>query len=254
MDVYWLEQNEADIPHEIDWLSPAEANYLEGLRFPARHASWRLGRWTAKCAVAAYLNLHRSLPALAKIEVRPATSGAPEVLLDNKLARVTISLSHSDGKALCAVALPGIALGCDLEQIEPRGSAFITDYFTPEEQALIAELSVRDRPALLALLWSAKESALKALREGLRLDTRSVIVDPLNVSADANGWSPLQVRQTGGQIFHGWWQFADHIVRTIVAEPPPAPPISLEHMVHGSNRAPVVPGASENPPLIRQRT
>lgn len=38
-----------------------------------------------------------------------------------------------------------------------------------EEQELVARAPERDE--LVALLWSGKESALKALREGLRLDT-----------------------------------------------------------------------------------
>ena len=94
--------------------------------------------------------------------------------------------------------MSGAELGCDLEIIEPRSDAFVADYFTTEEQALIARASAADRPRLLALLWSAKESALKALHEGLRLDTRCVIVSPFDESFDLNGWSPLRVRYTGG--------------------------------------------------------
>ena len=50
--------------------------------------------------------------------------------------------------------------------IEPRSDAFVADYFTIEEQALVARASAADRDRILALLWSGKESALKALREG----------------------------------------------------------------------------------------
>ena len=94
------------------------------------------------------------------------------------------------------VAKSGVEIGCDLEMVEPRSDAFVADYFTIEEQALVARASAEDRPRLLALLWSAKESALKALHEGLRLDTRSVIVNPFDGSFDLNGWSPLHVRYT----------------------------------------------------------
>jgi hypothetical protein len=55
------------------------------------------------------------------------------------------------------------------------------------------DASAGDRPRLLASLWSAEESALKALHEGLRLDMRCV--NGLFVAGfDLNGWSPLQVR------------------------------------------------------------
>src|SRR5271165_6257725 len=176
MDVYWLEQAESDVPVEDHWLSAGEAARLEALHIAKRRADWRLGRWAAKRAVAAYLDVPRHLQALANIEIRPAQSGAPEVFILDTPAPASISLSHRDGTALCAVAPSGVALGCDLELVEPRSDAFIADYFTAEEQALVARMSLEDRPRLLALLWSAKESALKALGAGLRLDTRSVVV------------------------------------------------------------------------------
>jgi 4'-phosphopantetheinyl transferase len=249
MDVYWLEQTEADVPRENDWLAPREAAFQLGLRYAGRRATWRLGRWTAKRALAICFNLPESPAELAKIEVRRAPSGAPEVFLENKLAAVTISLSHRNGGAICAVALPAVELGCDLELIEPHSDAFIADYFAAEEQSRVAQQSAADRPGLLALLWSGKESALKALRAGLRLDTRSVIVDLVDMSTDVKCWRPLQVRYTGGKIFDGWWQVADRMVRTVVAAPPPAPPISLKFVTHGSDRfqifAPYVPRCAQ---------
>ena len=54
---HWLEQTEADLPAANDWLSAGERLRLDGMRFAKRHADWRLGRWTAKRALAAYLNL-----------------------------------------------------------------------------------------------------------------------------------------------------------------------------------------------------
>jgi 4'-phosphopantetheinyl transferase len=125
------------------------------------------------------------------------------------------------------VAKSGVEIGCDLEMVEPRTDAFVADYFTIEEQALVARTSAEDRPRLLALLWSAKESALKALHEGLRLDTRSVVVNPFDGSFDLNGWSPLHVRYTAGILFHGWWHLADNILRTVVASPRPDSPTLL---------------------------
>jgi 4'-phosphopantetheinyl transferase len=217
MNVYWLEQTEADVPAENDWLSTNEAACLNGMRFAKRRADWRLGRWTAKRALSVCLDMPAHPQIFKKMDIRPAASGAPEVFFANQPAVVTISLSHRDGTAACAVAMSGVDMGCDLEIVEPRSEAFIADYFTVEEQALVMRASVADRPRLLALLWSAKESALKALHEGLRLDTRSVIVTPYAAPFDLNGWSPLQVRYTGGQVFGGWWQSADNILRTVVA-------------------------------------
>jgi len=227
MNVYWLEQTETEVPRENDWLSTNEAAFLAALRFPLRSASWRLGRWTAKHAVAVCLNLPQSPPQLVKIEVRPAPSGAPEVFFENKPAPLTISLSHRGGRAICAVALDRADLGCDLELIEPRSDRFIADYFAPEEQRLIAHSAPASQPLILALLWSAKESALKALHEGLRLDTRSVIVDLLDPSTDVNGWRPFQACYTEGKIFFGWQQVSDRFVRTVLSAPPSGSPICL---------------------------
>jgi len=244
MDVYWLEQTEADVPEENDWLSPAEAVFLGRLRFAKRRADWRLGRWTAKRALAVYLNSLCPLQTFAQIEICPAPSGAPEVFFESRLAPVAISLSHRNGRAICAVAPAGVNLGCDLELIEPHSPAFITDYFTVEEKAMVMRQSMDERPWLLAVLWSGKESAVKALRAGLRLDTRSVIVRPREVPFGLNGWNPLQVRYTGGQIFDGWWQGAGHMVRTIVAAPPPGSPIPLGSFMPGRPTKCVVPTMS----------
>jgi 4'-phosphopantetheinyl transferase len=228
MDVYWLEQTEANLPAENDWLSAREMLRLSGMRFAKRHDDWRLGRWTAKRALAWQLGVPAHPQVLAEIEVRPAPSGAPEVFVADKPGNLTISLSHRDGIAVCAVAKSKVELGCDLELVAPRSNAFVADYFTSEEQTLVARAPEADRPQLLALLWSGKESALKALHAGLRLDTRCVIVSPFDSSFDLNGWSPLRVRYTDGQIFHGWWQRTSGTVRTMVADPQPDPPILVE--------------------------
>jgi len=227
MDVYWLEQTEADVPKEDSWLSAREVICLSGMHFVKRRTDWRLGRWTAKQALAACLHVPNHLSALAEIEVRAAPSGAPEVFVANQPAAFTVSLSHRAGLAACAVARTPVDLGCDLETIEPHGQAFVTDYFTAEEQLRIAQASAADQPRLVALLWSGKESTLKALRTGLRLDTRSVVVNPGGTSLHVSGWHPLQVRYADAQAFHGWWRYSDSFLRTVVAAPPPSPPIFL---------------------------
>jgi 4'-phosphopantetheinyl transferase len=164
---------------------------------------------------------------LASIEIRPAASGAPEAFFQNKPAAATVSLSHRAGIAACAVACSSGVLGCDIETIEQRSDAFVADYFTTEEQSFVAEASAVDRLRLLALLWSAKESALKALHEGLRLDARNVIVSPGDAEFDFDCWNPIVVRHSYRRVFCGWWRHADRIVRTLVAAPAPNPPIRL---------------------------
>jgi len=228
MNVYWLEQTEADVPSENDWLSAAEAIVLKGLRYEKRRVDWRLGRWTAKRALASLWNWPASPASFSAIEIMAGPTGAPEVLLSNSPAAVSISLSHRGGRAMCAVSHCNVVLGCDLEIIEPRTDAFVADYFVPGEQELVARVREPERCELLTLLWSGKESALKALRTGLRSDTRSVVVSPMKDSFNVGGWSPLQVRCIEGQVFEGWWQRTVNIMRTLVGDPIPSRPILLE--------------------------
>jgi 4'-phosphopantetheinyl transferase len=236
MKVHWLEQTEADVPWNLDWLSASEAACLNAMRVPKRRSDWQLGRWTAKCALSAYLNIPGDLQSLSDIEIRPAASGVPEAFVAGQPAPASISISHSNGTALCAIAPFGVALGCDLELIEPRSDAFIADYFTAGEQALLAQASASERSRILTLLWSAKESALKALHEGLRQDIRSVTVTLLESAVtsmtEETGsarpiWHGLEVRHVDGAVFHGWWLQGGNLLRTLVAAPRPMTMISL---------------------------
>jgi 4'-phosphopantetheinyl transferase len=241
MQVFWLEQNVAEVRADTDWLSSDELARFDSFRIPKRRLDWRLGRWTAKHAVAAYLNLPCDPPTLAAIEIRPAASGAPEVFLEGRAAPVSISLTHRDGRAVCAIGDATTVLGCDLEIVEPRSDAFVSDYFTPQEQELVARAAQADRFLILSLLWSAKESTLKALKEGLRIDTRQVEVASENVIAAINtaaespssidAWYPLQTRFEQ-RTFQGWWRRGGEFVLTLVSEPESAPPARLPQSPH----------------------
>lgn len=227
VEVRWLEQAQTDVPSGDAWLGGREKECLGRMRFEKRRADWRLGRWTVKRGVAVFLNLPCCSNSLSGIEICAAPSGAPCVFVEGKPAPVSVSLSHRNGLACCAVAPPGISLGCDLEAIEPRSDAFVADYFTSSERRFVAETSFEERWRVAALLWSGKESALKALGTGLRLDTRSIEVSPVHTNAGGD-WSALRVRQDIGRDFEGWWQHSGSFVRTLVAAPPPLPPILLK--------------------------
>jgi 4'-phosphopantetheinyl transferase len=223
MPVYWLQQTESDVPLDDHWLAPLEMARASRMRFAKRRNDFRLGRWTAKCAVAEYLRC-----ALDQIEIRAKLSGAPEV------AGASISISHRNRNALCAIAPATVAVGCDLELIEPRTAAFVDDYFTIAEQREIANST--DPDLVANLLWSAKESALKATGQGLAADTRSIEVQ---LSGEGVlGWSRLRAGP-----FHGWWNRSGLLIRTIVSDQAGCggdhPPIELGQMsaIPGSYRA-----------------
>jgi 4'-phosphopantetheinyl transferase len=220
MGIHWLEQREADLPGENEWLSASELTRFATFRFPKRRADWLLGRWTAKLAVCAYLGMSTAHEALCALEIHPAESGAPLVFVANEPAPVSISISHRDGVAMCAVAPANTMLGCDLELIETHSEAFIRDYFTEEEQRAIAGVLDEERRRLATLMWSAKESALKALGVGLCADTRIVSVRVAEQLAAGISWNPLRVQMSNGPGFEGWWNQSGQLIRTIVTPAP----------------------------------
>ncbi|MGC2108343.1 MAG: 4'-phosphopantetheinyl transferase superfamily protein [Candidatus Korobacteraceae bacterium] len=246
MNLYWLEQTEADVPAGNAWLSAAEALHQDSLRFAKRRNDWRLGRWTAKLALASQRSIPLDARELAAIEIRPDPSGAPEAFVADQHAGVAISLSHRAGRAICAIASSEAAIGCDLEGIEPHSAGFFDDYFTPAEQAWIADASEADHPWLMSMVWSAKESALKALRVGLRVSTRSVVVSPIDLPAKGGAfdpllanhqpnrehWLPLRVESEDSRLFQGWWKRTGQFVYTVVSHPPADAPILLELAAH----------------------
>jgi 4'-phosphopantetheinyl transferase len=240
--LYWLEQSAADLPVHDRFLSSEELLRLHQLSFPKRRNDWRLGRWTAKRAVAAYLGQSADPEALANLEIRSSPSGAPEVSLLSGSAQVSISLSHRADNAMCVVAPFNTPIGCDLELIEPRSDSFVADYFTANEQALISQAPREAQALLVTLLWSAKESALKAMHLGLRVSTRLLEVRPDTISPDVGKawrvvcpvalrdselhcrdaamhvWHPLQVIVSDTPGFIGCWRHAAGLVRTIALE------------------------------------
>ena len=217
--VFWLEQRSRDVPAGNEWLAPSELSRLAAMRFVRRREDWRLGRWTAKHAVLAYLDLPGGLGELPEIEIRPSAGGAPEAFLAGRRAAVAISLSHRMGVGFCAVAPYGTMLGCDIEAVEPRGSGFVAAYFTPEEQDLIRHTPRPGQDELIALLWSAKESVLKALGVGLRRATTDVLVHPAG-NAPPDTWGPLCAHTVEGGVFHGWHRDAGSLVRTVAVAAP----------------------------------
>ena len=251
MNIYWLEQNCGDVPLGDQWLSGGERARLDGLHIPKRRADWRLGRWTAKCATAIYLNLSLDPEALSTVELRPAQSGAPEVFLHGRPAGVVLSLSHSHGIGLCAIVPGGGEVGCDLETVEPRSPEFLADYFTDEERRLVAGTPAVSRDQVLTLLWSAKESVLKALGCGLRVDTRSVNIAPADfLQTPCVEWRPVSAVHNSGRTYHGWWRESRDLVYTVVANPPPLRLFALPYQDSGRDAFKPNKGLSPPPPPV----
>lgn len=223
-DVCLVSAPASSLPEDDGWLTAAEATILGRFRFSKRASDWRLGRWVAKEAVVAALDAgaegaSSGLPGRAEVEIMAGPGGGPRarILAPGEWPGVTVSLSHAGGVGFAAAAEGALRLGCDVEEIAPRSDEFVSDYLTDGEAAWVREGGA-ERDARANLVWSAKESALKALGEGLRKDTRSVVVQVGDVPSSplSENWFPLRVALEDGRVFSGMALRDDARVWTVV--------------------------------------
>jgi 4'-phosphopantetheinyl transferase len=223
-----------DIPP--GWLSDAEYQVWSGLRFPKRRREWLLGRWAAKWLARDAVDGCRGLPPEA-ITVANDPDGAPYVSI-RRTGRlpVSLSISHREARVFCAIsssdpAAVGLAdggsffctVGVDVERVERRDPAFVQDFFTPGEIRRVGQSAEPWRDVLITVMWSGKEALLKALRHGLRVDTRSVEVSCAAGLDDGrpvpnnfrDAWSDLVVTSsltgTGRAVGACWAMEADYV-------------------------------------------
>jgi 4'-phosphopantetheinyl transferase len=222
--IRWFSAGMQHVASDQNWLEPSLAQRLAAMPYTKRREEARLGRWTAKATIARAMGLEPSVDTLRQIEVRNAADGAPEATVRGQPLAAVIAMTDRADWAVCAM-MDGIhRIGCDLELVEPRSAAFVRDYFNPCERDCVAASSEPDATA--NLIWSAKESALKVMRTGLRRDTRSVTVN-LSEVID-NGWNRLTVTAEEGLQFPGWWIRYGSFLLTMAGEVETAPPRNLE--------------------------
>jgi 4'-phosphopantetheinyl transferase len=219
----WLSRCLADVPGGEAWLGSAERRVLAGLPTERRRGDWVLGRWTAKTAVGAWLSAPRD-----RVEILAAADGAPEPWLDGQRAPVSVSISHRAGRSLAVVADAPDVVGCDLELVEARSSAFVREWLAPAEHGLLAAHGEAQRARLVSLVWTAKEAAAKVRREGLRLDVRHAVVAPSDTDAPDGAWRALRVDWGDRpEATAGWWRAEPGWVMAIMGEPVPGRPEEL---------------------------
>lgn len=223
--LYYLTQRQADLPCDERWLTGQEASVLNGFKYPKRRSDWLLGRWTAKSALLRFA----AAPDRTMTDWRIAADadGAPAVWLDGRRANIPISLSHSGDQAICVLADESSRFGCDLERVETRSRSFGETFFTSSELTLLDRVPAGDRACLVTLVWSAKESTLKALRTGLKADTRRIRLRT-SPGCKSHSWQDFETEDTqDGRTFHGWWCKREGMVITVVSDQHIDPPISL---------------------------
>ena len=234
--IEWFIQRAADDPMVAagvpprELLSASETTVFNNLHSAKRRKDWLLGRWTAKRVVqAAAVKSGAGRPADREISILAAKDGAPDVWLgeEGRLSRAdfNISISHSGDIALCAAVTPAAhQLGADIELIEPRSPRFVEDFFTAEEQESVIQAPADSGDCLITAIWSGKEAALKAVRQGLRLDTRTVNCSfPTSLQSCAYGqesvdWIPFAIQwhyNTGYPQLNGWWRLWQGFILTL---------------------------------------
>ena len=210
----WLTRDLDDVPSHDRWLSEQEREALSALRVRKRRDDWRLGRWAGKAAVAAWRGV-----APESVVIAVAQDGAPEALIDNRPSDLALSLSHRAGRALATVTDGTTALGCDLEAVEPRSDAFLREWLRSDERKLVSAQNGEARHLAANLIWSAKEAASKARREGLRLNLRRATVEAESLAQPAGSWARLQISWEGGPVELGWWRHDAGWVMTVTSGP-----------------------------------
>ncbi len=225
--IHWLVQSaiqDSNLARGVaprNLLSAAEEAQLKLLKTSKRRRDWLLGRWTAKHLIQACLeqDLHLRLP-LSTITIYNDAAGAPHVMAGCGTPRAdwVVSISHSNGHALCAASPFSIGLGADIEHVERREWRFVEDYFTPDEISRVCCARIDLRETIVTAIWSAKEAGLKALRLGLTVDTRCLAceIDPYSIAR--NEWLTFTVHgpRDDHAALRGWWRVWNNYVLTIV--------------------------------------
>jgi len=208
IDIWWLASLASEVPigdasSPPSFLSDRELEVFTQLRFAKRRREWLLGRWTAKRLYQRCQKTDRA-PPLRAISVANDPDGAPYLLTDGEgRLPLSLSISHRQEHAFCALACSSLcAVGADVERVEIRDPAFVHDFFTPSECALVSRCPTPFRDTLVTILWSAKEAALKAMRIGLRADTRKVQIGRLAEFSTV----PSPGRSSGDDLPGAWYQ------------------------------------------------
>ncbi|HYV19509.1 MAG TPA: 4'-phosphopantetheinyl transferase superfamily protein [Verrucomicrobiae bacterium] len=177
-------------------LAPDELETWRSFRLPKRRREWLMGRLAAKEAVR--LRLMRSdFP--SRPEARPSPPSRREIVVrTDERGRpsagpaIALSIAHTEGIAVAAVATRAVGIGIDVERLDRRRGDYERGAFTDDERRRL-DAGPADRRAERALrLFCAKEAAAKATGLGL-------MGSPLNlhvVACDA-GLERVELRAVG---------------------------------------------------------
>lgn len=179
-------------------LDEQEALELAEKTIPKRAVEWAAGRVAAKrCLQRMLATSGGSAPQPSEIRIIQDEQGKPvaELAFRPGAQIGELSVSHSNGMALAMAAPSGAfkGIGVDVEKVEPRSEAWVSDYFTEGEISLAG--AEEGRWLELTRIWCLKEAFLKALGTGLRFDLKDINV----VSLDHSGRAALELCNEAAQ-------------------------------------------------------
>ncbi len=114
--------------------------------------------------------------------------GKPFALVQGNPARIEFNLSHSGHHGLIAIASHG-RIGVDVEERSPDRDidGYSKTLLAPAERADYQTASEERKLELFYRLWTLKEALVKAVGEGLSLDTSEFEIPPAMVKGDPAG-------------------------------------------------------------------
>ena len=191
-----LDRSPAEVEALASTLSSDERERAGRFHFERDRRRFTVGRGFLRTLLAQYLG--RSAAAL---EFRYGPHGKPELAGRGAVSGLRFNLSHSGGRALCALA-SDVAVGADLELTRSLDNleGLAATVFSAGELATLHALPAPERQAAFYRCWTRKEAFIKALGDGLScpLDRFDVTLAPgeparlLRIAGDPDGperWS-----------------------------------------------------------------
>ncbi len=177
-----IAEAEALIGHSMEaaakrYLAPSEQVRLATLSIAKRRLEWFSVRLAVKRLIRETCFAREGvwIP-YTSIVIHRDELGAPAVEIEGRdVGVLRVSMSHSAGVAAAFISTDASCLpGLDVERVEKREPSFAQNYFTAQEQTHVAHDAQPE--VLLTSMWAVKESVLKALGVGARVDFRDVEV------------------------------------------------------------------------------
>jgi 4'-phosphopantetheinyl transferase len=232
----WTHTDPAPLP--VDELDDAERERAAGLTRTGDRVRYLSAHVALRRLLSAYTGIGPRALRLGRD--RCPCCGGPHgrpVLLDRPRGPVPdwphFSLSHSHQVAV--VAFAGATVGVDVQRVPPANAVRLClPDLHPAEQAELAAVPGRRRPAAFARLWTRKEAYLKGLGTGLRRDLAADYLGTADGFAAAapvtgrrgaprrpSGWSVTDVPGPPGHATAAAVRTAHHyrtVVRTLTAD------------------------------------